>query len=71
MAKLNPLQARLDEYKVTANQFRLMGLSPCLEMTNDAFLCVIQTPKIMRDPSGENEKRPEAPPADPKAKTPA
>ena len=41
-------------------------------MTNDAFLCVIQTPKIMRDPSGENEKRPAATPAvDAKGKTPA
>jgi hypothetical protein len=39
-----------------------MGPNPSLEMTNDAFLCVIQTPKIMRDPSGINEKPPHVPP---------
>jgi hypothetical protein len=33
MAKLNPQQARLDEYKVTSNTFRLMGTKPCLEMS--------------------------------------
>lgn len=40
-AKINPLQARIDEYKVTTNTFRLMGTNPCLEMSQDAFLAVI------------------------------
>lgn len=33
MAKISPQQARLDEYKVTTNTFRLIGTNPCLEMS--------------------------------------
>ena len=58
MAKISPLQARLDEYKVTSNSFRLMGINTCVEMTQDAFMAVIQTPKISKIDTPEGEEKP-------------
>ena len=56
MAKISAQQARLDDYKVGQTKFRLMQ-NQCLEMTQDALFCIIQTKDIHRDEEKERQDR--------------
>ena len=56
MVKLSTSQAKIDNLKVLSTKFRLLQ-NQCVDMTQDAFFAVVQTPEIFRDEIKERAEK--------------